>query len=81
MAVDTHVFRVSERIGLTTRSKTPLTTERALMRHIPADIVPRAHHWLILHGRYICKARKPLCDECFLTDVCRHYLKSSGKPE
>ncbi|MDE7236560.1 MAG: endonuclease III, partial [Paramuribaculum sp.] len=75
MAVDTHVFRVSERIGLTTRSKTPLTTERALMRHIPADIVPRAHHWLILHGRYICKARKPLCDECFLTDVCRHYLK------
>ena len=81
MAVDTHVFRVSERIGLTTRSKTPLTTERALMRHIPADIVPRAHHWLILHGRYICKARKPLCDECFLSDVCRHYLKSSGKPE
>lgn len=81
MAVDTHVFRVSERIGLTTGSRTPLTTERALMRHIPADIVPRAHHWLILHGRYVCKARKPLCDECFLTDVCRHYLKSSAKPE
>lgn len=81
MAVDTHVFRVSERIGLTTGSRTPLTTERALMRHIPAEIVPRAHHWLILHGRYVCKARKPLCDECFLTDVCRHYLKSSAKPE
>jgi len=81
MAVDTHVFRVSERIGLTTGSRTPLTTERALMRHIPANIVPRAHHWLILHGRYVCKARKPLCDECFLTDVCRHYLKSSAKPE
>lgn len=73
MAVDTHVFRVSERIGLTRGSRTPLATEKALMRHIPADIVPRAHHWLILHGRYICKARKPLCDECFLTDVCRHY--------
>lgn len=81
MAVDTHVFRVSERIGFTTGSRTPLTTERALMRHIPAEIVPRAHHWLILHGRYVCKARKPLCDECFLTDVCRHYLKSSAKPE
>ncbi len=73
MAVDTHVFRVSERIGLTTNSRSPLTTERTLVRHIPADLVPHAHHWLILHGRYVCKARKPACEECFLTDVCRHY--------
>lgn len=72
MAVDTHVFRVSERIGLTTNSRTPLSTEKALMRHIPADKIPRAHHWLILHGRYICKARKPECDGCYLADVCRH---------
>lgn len=76
MAVDTHVFRVSERIGLTTGSKTPLATEKALMRHIPAEIVPKAHHWLILHGRYVCKARKPACSDCFLTDVCRYYLRS-----
>ncbi|MDE6417206.1 MAG: endonuclease III [Duncaniella sp.] len=78
MAVDTHVFRVSERLGLTTRSRNPLTTEKALMRHIPAEIVPKAHHWLILHGRYVCKARKPLCDECGLKDVCRHYVKESS---
>lgn len=78
MAVDTHVFRVSERLGLTTRSRNPLTTEKALMRHIPAEIVPKAHHWLILHGRYVCKARKPLCDECGLKDVCRHYAKESS---
>ncbi|MDE5785538.1 MAG: endonuclease III [Duncaniella sp.] len=78
MAVDTHVFRVSERIGLTTRSRNPLTTEKALMRHIPAEIVPKAHHWLILHGRYVCKARKPLCDECGLKDVCRFYAKESS---
>ena len=75
MAVDTHVFRVSERIGLTTDSRNPLTTEKALMKHIPAELVPKAHHWLILHGRYICKARKPLCDECGLKDACRHYSK------
>lgn len=79
MAVDTHVFRVSERIGLTTRSKTPLATERALMRHLPAEVVPRAHHWLILHGRYVCKARRPLCSECFLTDICRFYSSESKK--
>ncbi|MCC8072057.1 MAG: endonuclease III [Bacteroidales bacterium] len=74
MAVDTHVFRVSDRIGLTTRCKTPLATERALMRHLPEEIVPKAHHWLILHGRYVCKARRPLCLECGLTQVCRYYL-------
>ncbi len=76
MAVDTHVFRVAARLGLTPRCKTPLETERCLMRHIPAADVPRAHHWLILHGRYVCKARRPLCDECFLADVCLHYSKS-----
>lgn len=76
MAVDTHVFRVSERIGLTTDSKSPLQTEQALMKHIPHDIVPDAHHWLILHGRYVCKARRPDCLNCFLTDVCRHYNKA-----
>ena len=75
MAVDTHVFRVSERIGLTTNSKNPLPTERALMRHIPEELVPRAHLWLILHGRYICKARKPDCGNCYLCDVCRHYAR------
>lgn len=73
MAVDTHVFRVSERIGLTTNSRTPLQTEQTLMRHIPAEIVPKAHHWLILHGRYVCKARRPDCLNCGLTGACRYY--------
>lgn len=75
MAVDTHVFRVSERIGLTTNSKTPLATEKELVKHIPADIIPKAHHWLILHGRYVCKARRPDCLNCGLTSVCRYYSK------
>ncbi len=75
MAVDTHVFRVSERIGLTTGSKTPLETERALVKNIPENIIPLAHHWLILHGRYVCKARKPDCPNCGLTSVCRYYTK------
>ncbi len=79
MAVDTHVFRVSERIGLTTGSKTPLTTEKTLMKYIPAEIVPKAHHWLILHGRYVCKARRPDCLNCGLTSVCRYYQKSAAK--
>lgn len=79
MAVDTHVFRVSERIGLTTDSRTPRQTEETLMRHIPADKVTRAHHWLILHGRYTCKARRPDCLNCGLTAVCRHYQRNSGK--
>lgn len=73
MAVDTHVFRVSERIGLTTNSKTPLETERELVNHIPAKDLGRAHHWLILHGRYVCKARRPDCLNCPLTDLCRAY--------
>lgn len=73
MAVDTHVFRVSERIGLTTNSKTPLATEKTLCRYIPEEIIPLAHHWLILHGRYVCKARRPDCLNCGLTSVCRYY--------
>lgn len=77
MAVDTHVFRVSERIGLTTGSKTPLATEKTLMRHIPEEIVPKAHHWLILHGRYVCKARRPDCLNCGLRSVCRYYQKTT----
>lgn len=76
MAVDTHVFRVSERIGLTTNSKTPLQTEQALMKNIPENLVPKAHHWLILHGRYVCKARNPDCLNCGIASVCRFYSKS-----
>ena len=77
MAVDTHVFRVSERIGFTTGSRTPLATEKVLVANIPHDLLSTAHHWLILHGRYVCKARKPDCDNCFLTGICRHYQKNS----
>lgn len=78
MAVDTHVFRVSERIGLTTGSRTPLETERALVANIPEEQIPMAHHWLILHGRYTCKARKPDCLNCTLTEVCRYYQKGAS---
>lgn len=83
MAVDTHVFRVSERIGLTTNSRSPLETERTLCRHIPDEDIPIAHHWLILHGRYVCKARRPDCLNCGLTAVCRYYLRetASSKPK
>jgi len=73
MAVDTHVFRISERLGLTTNSKNPLQTERELVKHIPQKLIPKAHHWLILHGRYICVARKPKCEECGLKEWCRFY--------
>lgn len=73
MAVDTHVFRVSNRLGLTDNSKTPLETERTLVRHIPEHLLPVAHHWLILHGRYVCKARKPECSECAVRDYCKLY--------
>jgi endonuclease-3 len=73
MAVDTHVFRVSNRIGLVKNAKTPLSVENQLTRHIPAEHIHNAHHWLILHGRYICKARKPLCSQCGLTDFCKYY--------
>lgn len=73
MAVDTHVFRVAARIGLTTNAKTPLATEKQLMEYIPEGLVPKAHHWLILHGRYVCLARSPKCSECGLTGVCQYY--------
>ena len=73
MAVDTHVFRVAERIGLTTGAKTPLAAELQLIKYIPEDLIPKAHHWLILHGRYICIARKPKCAECGLTSVCKYF--------
>lgn len=76
MAVDTHVFRVSERIGLTTKSKGPLQTELELVKHIPEEYIPLAHHWLILHGRYVCQARKPKCNECGLQEFCRFYQKN-----
>lgn len=81
MAVDTHVFRVAERLGLTTHSKTPLQTELALVKYIPEHLIPRAHHWLILHGRYICQARKPLCEKCGLQSWCRMYQQSVHKNE
>lgn len=77
MAVDTHVFRVSERLGLTTESRNPLQTEKELCRYIPADIIPLAHHWLILHGRYVCKARRPECLDCGLREICRYYTAGS----
>jgi endonuclease-3 len=76
MAVDTHVFRVSARIGLTIGAKTPLAAEKQLIKHIPTQFINRAHHWLILHGRYVCKARNPLCGQCGLTPVCKYYRKS-----
>ena len=73
MAVDTHVFRVSARIGLTINAKNPLETEKQLVRYIPESVIPKAHHWLILHGRYVCKARKPECDRCGLISICDYY--------
>ncbi|MDB5012985.1 MAG: nth, partial [Daejeonella sp.] len=76
MAVDTHVFRVSNRIGLTNRAKTPLEVEKQLVRHLPAESIHIAHHWLILHGRYICVARSPKCDVCPLTWFCKYYQHS-----
>ena len=75
MAVDTHVFRVSARLGLTINSKTPLETERQLVKYIPEEKIAIAHHWLILHGRYVCRARKPKCEECGLKDLCKFYQK------
>lgn len=80
MPVDTHVFRVANRIGLTDNSKTPLETERELVRYIPQELLSKAHHWLILHGRYICVARKPKCEICGLRDWCRYYAKNVMKP-
>lgn len=73
MAVDTHVFRVSARLGLTVNAKTPLQTEMQLIRYIPTELVHKFHHWLILHGRYVCIARNPKCNECGLKPVCKYY--------
>ena len=80
MAVDTHVFRVSRRIGLAPKScTTPLSVEKRLMAHIPVALIPKAHHWLILHGRYTCKARTPECGTCGLTTVCKEFAARSKK--
>ncbi len=81
MAVDTHVYRVSRRLGLATQTaKTPLEVEKQLVRHIPKEYVARAHHWLILHGRYVCVARRPKCEACGLTSFCRYYARTSPSP-
>lgn len=80
MAVDTHVYRVSRRLGLVPlTAKTPLLVEKALIRHLPDDIIPRAHHWLILHGRYVCVARKPHCSACDISYFCSHFAKNTAK--
>lgn len=77
MAVDTHIFRVSHRLGLVSeKAQTPLQVEKELTENIPPKLIPKAHHWLILHGRYICKARKPLCEKCAFTNLCSHYEKN-----
>ncbi len=77
MAVDTHVFRVSKRLGLVAQKlTTPLAVEKDLVKHIPKEDIPKAHHWLILHGRYVCLARKPKCEECNITSFCKYYAKN-----
>lgn len=81
MPVDTHVFRVSDRIGLTTNSKTPLQTELTLEQNFPPEKIPVAHHWLILHGRYVCTARKPHCQQCGISDICRYYARKKREQE
>jgi endonuclease III len=75
MAVDTHVFRVSARIGLTRNALNPLSAEEQLTKNIPEELIHQAHHWLLLHGRYICKARNPLCEQCGIADFCKYYGK------
>lgn len=75
MAVDTHVFRVSARLGLTVGAKTPLAAEKQLIKYLPRELVHKAHHWLILHGRYICTARNPRCEACGLRNICLYYRK------
>ncbi|HNY01344.1 MAG TPA: endonuclease III [Bacteroidales bacterium] len=78
LAVDTHVFRVAARIGLSVNAKNPLETERQLVRHIPEELLSIAHHWLILHGRYVCTARKPACSDCGLKEFCRYFNAGKG---
>jgi endonuclease-3 len=75
MAVDTHVFRVASRIGLTVNARNPYDTEMQLIRYIPEEKIPLAHHWLILHGRYVCTARKPGCERCGIRHLCLYYEK------
>ena len=75
MAVDTHVFRISARLGLTNNAKTPLETEKQLVKYIPEEKIAIAHHWLILHGRYVCLARKPKCEKCGIAPWCKYYKK------
>jgi len=77
LAVDTHVFRVSNRIGLTDNSKTPLETEKELTKYIPERLWSKAHHWLILHGRYVCIARKPKCEDCGIKAYCKYFLTTN----
>lgn len=77
MAVDTHVFRVAARIGLTSNSKTPLDTEQQLIKYLPKELIHKAHHWLILHGRYVCTARKPACSTCGIALICKYYNNST----
>ena len=79
MPVDTHVFRVANRVGLTKNSKNVMETERTLVKHFPQAVLSDAHHWLILHGRYVCHARKPLCAKCGITAICDYYQKEFGK--
>jgi endonuclease-3 len=79
MAVDTHVFRVSARLGLTQKSRTPLETEKQLVKYLPEMLITRAHHWLILHGRYVCVARTPKCADCALQEVCAFYEKQQRR--
>jgi endonuclease III len=81
MAVDTHVFRVSARLGLTRGASTPLAAEKQLLRHLPVHLVHKAHHWLILHGRYTCIARNPKCEDCGLRSWCLYYAKSPLKKQ
>ena len=76
MPVDTHVFRVANRIGITTNAKNPLESELQLLKVFPKKILSIAHHWLILHGRYICKSRKPECDKCHITDICKYFTRN-----
>jgi endonuclease-3 len=80
MPVDTHVFRVSARIGLSVGAKTPRATELQLEKYIPSHLLPKAHHWLILHGRYTCLARKPKCEICGITSYCKFYQSKCKKP-
>ena len=77
MAVDTHIFRVAERIGLTTNAKNPLDSEKQLIKYIPENLIPKAHHWLLLHGRYTCQARTPKCANCGLNTICRYFSKKN----